>query len=105
MAARVGGEDVTKLTQKLSPMLIETKEGKRYHPVVEVEEKIPAFWDLVKKRFRDPFVQATILTVLCSPIIIAAVFFIVMTLGQELTIVILSSFSIFLCFLSIFFCS
>ncbi len=95
----------TRKVQKLSPGWIVTKDGKRHHPIVEVEEKIPTFWDRVKEQFRNPFVQAGILTALCSPLIIAAVFFLVTTLGQELTAMILSSFSIFLCFLSIFFWS
>lgn len=95
----------TRKVQKLSPGWIVTKDGKRHRPLVEVEEKIPTFWDRVKEQFRNPFVQAGILTALCSPLIIAAVFFLVTTLGQELTAMILSSFSIFLCFLSIFFWS
>ena len=95
----------TRKVQKISPGWIVSKDSKRYQPIIEVEEKIPTFWDRVKERFRDPFVQATLLTALCSPLIIAAVFFIVMTLGQELVAVILSSVSTFLCFLSIFFWS
>lgn len=95
----------TRKVQKLSPGWIVTKDGKRHHPIVEVEEKIPTFWDRVKERLRDSFLQAGILTALCSPLIIAAVFFLVVTFGQELIVVILSLFSIFLCFLSIFFLS